>query len=238
MNGHQFFRCSKPPAAEATRLPSGAKATPWTWPVCPSKARSCSPVAASHMRTLLSKPPERICLPSGEKAALVTRSVWPRNRRSSLPVLASHKRRSLPSQDRLWRPSGERISRTGLPPAAKRRSSASVGISSLRTGPSALAGGFNGSFCGVSDRDLGGEGGSTVGFSVCRSDLGGDSSFSVRRDGSAGGKGAGQGGGGPDGRDVAGAPSPPSLTAIRAATSPGVSFVAPGSSNALIVPSL
>src|SRR5579884_910480 len=59
---------------EASRLPSGEKATPRTRRTCPTNLRSSLAVAASHSRTVLSAPAVATYLPSREKTAAPTSS--------------------------------------------------------------------------------------------------------------------------------------------------------------------
>src|SRR5262245_24764130 len=96
-----------PPLPTTSHLPSGEKASVITGLSCLSVAISW-PVAASHSRTVLSKPPPTSHLPSGEKATVRTMFACPRHCRTSLPVATSHSRTvlsKLPVASHL--PSGE-----------------------------------------------------------------------------------------------------------------------------------
>ncbi len=53
-------------SAEATSLPSGENATPFTRPVWPVNVLRAAPEAASQSRTVLSREAEATSLPSGE----------------------------------------------------------------------------------------------------------------------------------------------------------------------------
>src|SRR5262249_53067960 len=76
---------------EATRLPSGAKATEKTRPLCPVRVRSASPVAQSQRQTLWFHPPETRSLPLGEHATEET-SPGQGRRRTSFTVPTSQTR--------------------------------------------------------------------------------------------------------------------------------------------------
>src|SRR5262245_16894785 len=66
---------SKP--AEASLLPSGAKATELTVLPCPNRVVLAWPLARSHTLIVRSSPAEARVLPSGEKATEDRPSVWP-----------------------------------------------------------------------------------------------------------------------------------------------------------------
>ena len=84
------------PCRRRRRWPGGCRraTTPPTSPqlVWPVRARSSSPVAASHTRTVLSPAPLARRVPSGDHATDATALVWPGRARSSSPVAASHTR--------------------------------------------------------------------------------------------------------------------------------------------------
>src|SRR5262249_60076082 len=70
---------------EASRRPSGAKATPVTAPVCPCRiAKSCRPVAR-HTRTVRSVPAEATHCPSALYTAVTVSPVWRATRASHSP---------------------------------------------------------------------------------------------------------------------------------------------------------
>lgn len=63
--------------AEATQVPSGWKATVFTYPLWSSYTRRHCRVATSQMRTVLSSLPEAARRPSGLKQQLLTQLLWP-----------------------------------------------------------------------------------------------------------------------------------------------------------------
>jgi hypothetical protein len=104
---------------EATRLPSGLKATgPIVWrseslsstgPVCPSKVRSVWPVCASHTFTVRSAAALTRRRPSGLNATLRTRPVCPVRVWVSRPVWVSQTFTSFPTAPATCFASGLRI---------------------------------------------------------------------------------------------------------------------------------
>src|SRR6185437_9735098 len=83
-------------AQDAMDLPLLETATQRTGPAC-ANSRTCSAVATSHARTVLSQLPETSVLPSGENATELTLPAWPWIVRRGWPLDTSH-RWIVPSQ--------------------------------------------------------------------------------------------------------------------------------------------
>src|SRR3569623_2121516 len=91
--------------AEASRLPSGLKATPMTMLPCPRSVNCSWPVVGSHTFTNLSHPAVANCLPTGLYDTRLT-PASSGNLSILLPVAASHTETPSGPAEAMWVPSG------------------------------------------------------------------------------------------------------------------------------------
>src|SRR6185295_14188607 len=111
-------------------------ATPSTAPSWPRRQRNCSPVSASHTRTVLSLDAPTIRRPSAEIATLITQCpplLCQFRQRNSFPVSASHTRTVLSlDPPTIRRPSAE-IATLHTQPSCPRRQRSSAPLSASHT---------------------------------------------------------------------------------------------------------